>query len=178
MKPSDPDFEAWLASRLTQELDRLPVTTPERQGQIQWRLPFGRNSMSRMPLLAAIKSQGVVIAATLVVGVCAIGMATTGSPNPTVWGSHLMGTIQAGGGGSAPTTTAATPEPTPSPDESNASGTPVEIAPSPEPTDTPEAVASPEPTETPEAVASPEPKEIPEPAATPEPKDSEGTGGD
>ncbi len=179
MKPSDPDFEAWLASHLTQELDRLRVTTPERQGQIQWQFPFRRNSMSLMPLLAAIKSQGVVIAATLVVGVCAIGMATTGSPNPTVWGSRLAGSIQAGGnGGSAPTITTATPEPTPSPDETNASGTPLRIALTPEPTDTPEAVASPEPKESPEAVVSPEPKETPEPAVNPEPKDSEGSGDD
>ena len=91
---------------------------------------------------------------------------------------ELAGSIQAGGsGGSAPTITTATPEPTPSPDETNASGTPLGIT-STEPTNTPEAVTSPEPKESPEAVTSPEPKETAKPAGSPEPKDSEGSGDD
>jgi len=186
MKPTDPKFEAWFASRLKQNLDRLPVTTPERQGQVQGHFPFGRNSMSLTPLVAVLKSQVAVIAATLVVGVSAIGMATTGSPNPKVWGADLMGSIQR----SAPTTTTTTP--TPTPEGTPTSGTPLtinsaaspeprdtpEAVSSPEPTDTPEASASPEPRETPEAVASPEPRETPEPTATPESNGGDGSGDD
>ncbi|HVD00738.1 MAG TPA: hypothetical protein VNG93_06270 [Candidatus Dormibacteraeota bacterium] len=132
--------------------------------------------MSLTPLVAVLKSQVAVIAATLVVGVSAIGMATTGSPNPKVWGADLMGSIQR----SAPTTTTTTPGPTPTPEGTPTSGAPLTInsASSPEPKDTPEASASPEPRETPEAVASPEPRETPEPTATPESNGGDGSGDD
>ena len=108
--------------------------------------------MSLLSLFTALKSQAVVIGATMLVGGVAIGMATTGSPNPIVWGVHLMDSTGPGGGGTgAPSTsTEISPEPTASP----------------EPTDTPE------PAQTPETSATPEPKETPGPAK------SEGESGD
>ena len=106
--------------------------------------------MSFLSLFTALKAQAVVIGATLLVGGVAIGMATTGSPNPVVWGVHLMDSSGPGGNGTgAPSnSTGITPEPTASP----------------EPTETP--------TQTPETSATPEPKE------TSSPTKSEGEAGD
>ncbi|MHB8613028.1 MAG: hypothetical protein ACYDAL_11445 [Candidatus Dormibacteraceae bacterium] len=95
--------------------------------------------MSILSLVTALKTQAVVIGATLLVGGVAIGMATTGSPNPIVWGVHLVNSNGPGGSTGAPSTsTESSPEPTASPEPTNMA----------EPAQTPETSANPEPKET------------------------------
>ena len=98
--------------------------------------------MSLTALFRALRNQGLVVGATAVVAVAAIGVATTGSPNPLVWGGQLVDNFHSGD--HAPLLL----NPSPSPQVSPAS------KPSPEATETPypagvEDTPAAEPTESP-----------------------------
>ena len=133
----------------------------------------------------ALKTQALVVGATMVVGAAGIGMAMTGSPNPAVWGSRLMSDLTSGpGGGHGAQNGIIVADPNPSASQSP------EARPSPEPSESPSA----EPTQKPETSAegtapsggepdtehspTPYPTQTPEPVPSHSPSDEGGSGGE
>ena len=127
----------------------------------------------------ALKTQALVVGATMVVGAAGIGMAMTGSPNPAVWGSRLMGDLTSGpGGGHGAQNGIIVADPSPA------------ARPSPEPSESP----SVEPTQKPETSSegtapsggeldtehspTPYPTQTPEPVPSHSPSDEGGSGGE